>query len=495
MTSVPTTTIGYDFSADPLAAQNKVNAAQLQAVLVDLYTQKNALLTALLVSVRDDNTLTDALVRLRNLHAEVTLTLQSAAGWQLRQGCVAASTGNVTIANPGVSAFDGRTVVVGDRVLLRAQTAGAENGPYVFNGSGVAMTRTTDCDTSAEILLAAVPVYYGTLYGQSLWIMNTPAVVLGTTAQTWVEIALVNPAIISPGTMHIESFADGVDFTAGTTTFLTLNQNPGSTLNTDVRFDGVAQHISSYSLAGAVMTFDAPIPFGVQKVEIRHMSTVPMAALDPLSVATSNLQLASVGLAQLKAEVTSKLLPLAALSVGTAELVDASVTPAKLSAASLALFSAAVPIGALMPYAGAVAPSAQFMIPQGQSLVRTDYPDLFIAIGTVYGSVDGTHFTLPDLRGRAPIGAGTGAGLTARAAGTNYGTETTVLTKANVPPHTHRVAGDPGGPGGGVGINFTTGSHVNTDDGSTDGLGAAGVATGHSNMQPVLGMNYLIRVL
>ncbi len=42
----------------------------------------------------------------------------------------------------------------------------------------------------------------------------------------------------------------------------------------------------------------------------------------------------------------------------------------------------------------------------GTSYLRTDYPSLFAAIGTTHGSADGTHFNVPDMRRRVPIGVG-----------------------------------------------------------------------------------------
>ena len=73
----------------------------------------------------------------------------------------------------------------------------------------------------------------------------------------------------------------------------------------------------------------------------------------------------------------------------------------------------------------------------GASKVRTDFPALFTAIGTTYGSVDGTHFTLPDARGRTAIGVGTGAGLTARALGAKLGEEKHILTVQELATHSH----------------------------------------------------------
>jgi microcystin-dependent protein len=73
-----------------------------------------------------------------------------------------------------------------------------------------------------------------------------------------------------------------------------------------------------------------------------------------------------------------------------------------------------IPISAMyMPgmitlWGGITAPAGWFLC-QGQSLLRADYPNLFAVIGGYYGAVDGTHFSLPDMRGRVAAGVdGTG---------------------------------------------------------------------------------------
>lgn len=70
----------------------------------------------------------------------------------------------------------------------------------------------------------------------------------------------------------------------------------------------------------------------------------------------------------------------------------------------------AMPPGVVTGFAGDTAP-AGWLLCQGQSLLRADYPSLFAVIGTTYGSVDATHFNLPDLRVRVPVGVGTGKAL------------------------------------------------------------------------------------
>lgn len=70
----------------------------------------------------------------------------------------------------------------------------------------------------------------------------------------------------------------------------------------------------------------------------------------------------------------------------------------------------------------------------GQLLSIPQATSLFALIGTVYGGDGQTTFALPDVRGRAIVGTGLGAGLEARAAGEKWGAESVVLTPANVPP-------------------------------------------------------------
>lgn len=87
----------------------------------------------------------------------------------------------------------------------------------------------------------------------------------------------------------------------------------------------------------------------------------------------------------------------------------------------------------------------------GQSISRVDYADLFAVIGTTYGDGDGsTTFTLPQTRGRFPVGhlpfPGSDMNIGVLG-GENYVT----LTEAQMPPHTHegRVQANAGSGGAG----------------------------------------------
>src|SRR3546814_233085 len=105
-----------------------------------------------------------------------------------------------------------------------------------------------------------------------------------------------------------------------------------------------------------------------------------------------------------------------------------------------------VPIGSVVDFAGTTAPTG-YLLCYGQAIGRSEYSDLFDAIGTVWGIGDGaTTFNLPDLRGRVGAGkdgmGGTAAGrlsdiVDGETLGASGGAEMHTLTTAQMPAHTH----------------------------------------------------------
>lgn len=129
--------------------------------------------------------------RIRNLPAPVNsdeparlADLNSAVeGLAWKDSCRVASQSNINLASPGTT-IDGITLATGDRVLVKAQTVGAENGIYIWNGSAVPMTRSLDASTSDELEQAVATVEEGTSAGTT-WRQSVVNFVLGTGTVTW----------------------------------------------------------------------------------------------------------------------------------------------------------------------------------------------------------------------------------------------------------------------------------------------------------------------
>lgn len=161
-------------------------------------------------------------------------------------------------------------------------------------------------------------------------------------------------------------------------------------------------------------------------------------------------------------------------------------------------------IGEIRLFAGTYTPDG-WLPCQGQRLSITQYEVLFAVIGTTWGG-DPTGFDLPDLRGRVPIGAGQGAGLSPRNVGQTGGAEQVV---ADLPVHSHHFyastkdatqkapAGQtlakvkPDGTTAGLYLKVKGTEQIMANDSITDtGSGAA-----HANVMPSIGLNYIICTL
>ncbi len=124
-------------------------------------------------------------------------------------------------------------------------------------------------------------------------------------------------------------------------------------------------------------------------------------------------------------------------------------------------------IGEVAIFGGNFAPQG-WALADGQLLAVSSNEALFSILGTIYGGDGRTTFGLPDLRGRMPLGQGTGPGLSTRQLGQKSGAETAIITTQQLPSHNHSLP-------------YPVVPTQNT-----------GGNQGHTNMQPFLGMNYIM---
>jgi microcystin-dependent protein len=170
-----------------------------------------------------------------------------------------------------------------------------------------------------------------------------------------------------------------------------------------------------------------------------------------------------------------------------------------------------VPSGVIWPYGGSSAPSG-FLLCDGSAVSRTTYADLYSAIGTAYGTGDGsTTFNVPDLTGRVPAGKEATAtrltsavgGVDGGTLGASGGTQSVTLTQAQIPAHTHSAGTLSGSSavtslnnaasGSGTDISRTISGNASAVV-ITGSTGSIGSDSAHANVQPTLIVNYIIKV-
>lgn len=165
----------------------------------------------------------------------------------------------------------------------------------------------------------------------------------------------------------------------------------------------------------------------------------------------------------------------------------------------------AVPTGAVMMWIGATAP-AGWLLCDASAVSRTTYATLYAVVGDTYGNGNGSStFNVPDMRGRVPVGVGTGVGdgtsgtglptgtsMTQVGLATWKGAQTHVLITAELAAHSHDVTGGQASGGGG------TGGYLPGLGGAQGSASAAATTTGsnapHNNIQPVMGINFIIKI-
>jgi microcystin-dependent protein len=97
-------------------------------------------------------------------------------------------------------------------------------------------------------------------------------------------------------------------------------------------------------------------------------------------------------------------------------------------------------IGEIIMFGGNFAPRG-WALCDGQLMPISQWSALFSILGTTYGGDGRTTFGLPGMRGRVPVHAGSGPGLSTYRLGQRSGVEAVTLTTQQMPSHNHFIAG------------------------------------------------------
>lgn len=146
----------------------------------------------------------------------------------------------------------------------------------------------------------------------------------------------------------------------------------------------------------------------------------------------------------------------------------------------------------------------------GQIVAIQSNTALFSLLGNTYGGDGRTTFALPDLRSRTAVGAGQGQGLSQYVLGEKIGVENNTMLISNLPPHNHTTVLNVMLPANNGGTDSDSpeaaypgpGTYMYNSVGGTNefmgtmsvnaAVGMSGQGTPMNNLQPFLGMNYII---
>lgn len=157
-------------------------------------------------------------------------------------------------------------------------------------------------------------------------------------------------------------------------------------------------------------------------------------------------------------------------------------------------------VGEIRMFAGNFAPRG-WAFCDGQLLAVSQNDALFSLLGTIYGGDGRTTFGLPDMRGRIPVHAGSGPGLSTYRLGAKGGSETVTLTTNQLASHAHTQQGtndpaDTQNPSNAL-YATTSGELLYRPDGNPSAMAAGttvndGGSGSHPNLMPFLCVNFII---
>lgn len=306
-----------------------------------------------------------------------------------------ATTGAIALS--GVQTIDAIVLVAGDRVLVKNQASGAQNGIYVVAAG--AWVRALDADESVEVKPGMlVGVDAGTVNGGSVWrLSNATPPTLGATALTFEQV-FGKTGVVAGSYKSVTVGADG-RVTGGT--------NPTTLAGFGIT-DAFTKAESNAAMQAAIAALVGSAPEALNAINelAAALGNDPNFATTMLNLmagkANKGTTLADYGITDAVKFADKALQVDAEGGVDNAKWATVAVVSVVISTALA---------GCVAHFARNTAPGG-WLKANGALVSRTTYSRLFSSIGTTFGAGDGaTTFQLPDLRGLFVRGWDDGRGI------------------------------------------------------------------------------------
>lgn len=199
--------------------------------------------------------------------------VQAAAstGISIKEPVRAATTANITLS--AAQTIDGVSVVAGDRVLVKNQTTGSENGIYV--AAAGAWSRAADMDATGEVVPGTVVfVREGTTNGDKQFAVTSDATItVGTTTMTWGQITGTGTSY--SGGAGLTLSGSTFDVGAGTGISVAADSVAVDTTVVARKVTGTIPATTSgiFSVSGAAVTVNHGLNNLAPRVTVRYGST------------------------------------------------------------------------------------------------------------------------------------------------------------------------------------------------------------------------------